>query len=139
MTSSKERRLTPIRWTIERAASEFGPNPKTIAKAIKAHGIDPGRDGKWSTAQMCAACFGDLESEKLRKIKAESDLLELECGEKEASLCETKRVGEYLLGIFTIIRERLLSSGLSDLEKKQLITELQGLKDHEFATKENNL
>ncbi len=45
------------------AASEFDIHAATLAKRIKTAGIEPGTDGKWSTVQICAAVFGDMESE----------------------------------------------------------------------------
>lgn len=72
------KRLTPIRWTVELAASEFQIDRRTLAKRIRGADIRPGTDGKFSTEQICAAVFGDYRREQLREMKERADKLELE-------------------------------------------------------------
>jgi hypothetical protein len=67
MPSERKKTFAPIRWSLERAASEFQINPRTLAKRCKARSVEPAEDGKFSTTQICAAVFGDMDSEKLRE------------------------------------------------------------------------
>jgi len=60
------------------ASSEFGMDAKTLAQRIRKYGIDPGPDGRLSTRQICAAIFGDIDSEKLRLTKEQADKVEWE-------------------------------------------------------------
>ncbi len=73
-----------IRWTIEEAATEFNINPRTLSKRCKVGSIEAGKDRKFSTAQICAAVFGDIEGERLRLTRAQAD-------EKELSNAETRK------------------------------------------------
>jgi hypothetical protein len=71
------RRHNAIRWTLEVAASEFNINPRTLAKRCKTASIEFGNDRKFSTVQICAAVFGDIEGERLRLTRAQADEREL--------------------------------------------------------------
>ena len=68
----------PIRWTLGLAATEFGADRRTLSTRAKTSGQVPGEDGKFSTRQIAAIIHGDLAGEKLRKLRAEADLAELE-------------------------------------------------------------
>ena len=70
------------RWAIEEAAAEFDINPRTLSKRIKVSSIEAGKDRKFSTAQICAAVFGDIDGERLRLTRAQAD--EKELGNAEA-------------------------------------------------------
>lgn len=78
--------FTAIRWTISAAASEFGCDDKTLSSRIRRESIEPGEDGKFSTAQICAALFGDIGQHRLRKMKAEADFAELVAMKKAGTL-----------------------------------------------------
>jgi hypothetical protein len=70
--------ITAIRWTVERAASEFQIDRKTLTKRIRAGDVRPGADGKFSTEQICAAVFGDYRREQLRELRERATKLTLE-------------------------------------------------------------
>jgi hypothetical protein len=67
------KKFTPIRWTIEHASSEFNLDRKTVTKRVKAAGLEPGNDGRFSTAQIASALHGDLEAEKIRLTREQAD------------------------------------------------------------------
>lgn len=73
-----------IRWTAEEASAEFDINPRTLSKRIKVGSIEAGADRKFSTAQICAAVFGDIDGERLRLTRAQAD-------EKELSNAEARK------------------------------------------------
>jgi hypothetical protein len=70
--------IRPIRWTVEKAASEFQIDRKTLSKRIRGGDIRPGTDGRFSTEQICAAVFGDYRREQLREMRERADKLTLE-------------------------------------------------------------
>lgn len=65
-----------IKWNVESAAAEFDINPRTLSKRLKTSGIEPGEDGKFSTKQICAAVFGDMDGAKLREQMAKASMAE---------------------------------------------------------------
>ena len=70
--------LKRVRWSVERAASEFQIDRKTLTKRIRAGDIRPGTDGKFSTEQICSAVFGDYRRDQLREMRGRADKLEIE-------------------------------------------------------------
>jgi hypothetical protein len=76
----------PWRWSLNKAAEEFGCTRQTIKKRVVRAGINPGDDGMYSTKEIVSAVFGDKEGETIRKLKAEADLAEMERDERAAIL-----------------------------------------------------
>lgn len=66
------KKQTAIRWTIARAASEFHVDPKTLSKKLR-KSQTAGEDGAWSTRQIAAAIFGDIERERLRNLTVDTE------------------------------------------------------------------
>lgn len=77
-----------IRWTIENAAAEFGINPRTLSARLKQSGTVPGDDERYSTKEIAAAVFGDLERERIRKTSAEADEIEKRNRERDGELVD---------------------------------------------------
>lgn len=59
-----------LRWTANLASAEFGKDRATITKMIRAASELPGKDGKYSTAQIVRALFevGGTLSESQRNL-----------------------------------------------------------------------
>jgi hypothetical protein len=74
----------PIRWNLNNAALEFNCDQRALSKRIKAAGIESGKDKLFSTSQICAAVFGDIDGERLRLTRAQAD-------EKELSNAESRK------------------------------------------------
>ncbi len=122
-----------IRWSIGMAAREFGLAHKTVAQRVTSTGTVPDEDGLFSTAKIHAAIFGDFEAERLRKIKEEADKLALENDKTRGQLVETEAVYKHFEGIFVGFRARILSSGLADIEKDEILNDLRRLKSRDLS------
>jgi hypothetical protein len=48
----------PIRWSLHKAEIEFGRSVQRIKTGLRAAGISPGADGKYSTREIATALFG---------------------------------------------------------------------------------
>jgi len=81
-----------IYWSVNQAALEFGIDRRTLTKRLGVVGVKSDESGTYTTAQICAAVFGDSESEKLRKLKAEADLAEMERDERARMLLPSEIV-----------------------------------------------
>lgn len=78
-----------LRWTLTMAASEIPTIAReTLAKRLKALDIQPGEDGMFSTGQILRAAFGDIESERKRKVTGEADKIELDNAKTKGELVE---------------------------------------------------
>jgi hypothetical protein len=109
------KRITTIRWTVEKAASEFQIDRRTLTKRINGADIRPGKDGRFSTEQICSAVFGDYRREQLREMRARADKLEIEnqCIRKErVPICDVIAVNnEVDMAIVGIIKTSKLPIG----------------------------
>ena len=84
-----------LRWSVTRAAKEFGCDFKTLVKRLTAAGIVPGDDGRYSTQQIARALYldgGDIDAEKLRKVRLECDLLQRKLDEADGRLLDADAV-----------------------------------------------
>jgi phage terminase Nu1 subunit (DNA packaging protein) len=118
-------KFTQIQWTIDRAASEFGLSPITLKKRLRALDdaeITPG--GKFSTQQICAAIFGDLDGEQLRETRERADKLALANAKTRRDLIELPVVESAWADIVLAARSKF--TGLpSKLQSRLGLTEAQ--------------
>lgn len=117
-----------IRWSIQRAAVEFGLHRETLAKYLHREGVRPGADGKYSTLDICKGVFGDLRHEQTRETRERADKLEMENRQKRRELIPAGDVYCSQEGTFIAIRQRILSSGMTEEEKHDLLTQLHSLR-----------
>jgi len=134
IASSYMPRFTRIRWTIQQAAPEFDIHSATLAKRIKTLGVEPGEDKKFSTKQICDAVFGNLDGEKLAKIKAERELLEIELAKERKKLIESDVAFRVWEGVVVSIRQIIKSSALSDTEKNSILQNLREIDVEKIIT-----
>ena len=122
-----------IRWSLTNAATEFGCVRETLKRGFKQNGIDAdAEDGKFTTAQVCQALFGDLTGEKVRLTRAQADRVEMENKQAAKVLIN---VDDAILAVhqFTFaIRQKILLSGLTEHEKNNLLLELQRIGEMDF-------
>ena len=86
-----------------------------------------GRDGRYSTADICAAVFGDMEVQKLAKLTAERELLEIKLAEERGRLVPTDHVLRVWENIAVAIRQVIRGSSMSDVEKQGVVKQLRTL------------
>lgn len=125
--------LATIRWTQQKASTEFGIHANTLAMRLKRGGILPGEDGKYSTKQICVAMFGDIEAETLRKLTEDADKVALQNEKTRGSLVEIESVYRHFEHIFVSLRARILASGLMPEEKDEILNDLRKLKARDFT------
>lgn len=127
------RQLPRLRWTITEAASEFPIAHNTLADRIRKGGFEPGPDGKWSTAQICSAIFGDLRGEQTRLAKESADAKALENEKRRGVLVESEDVYRHYEGVFVTIRQKTLASSMTDEEKDEFLNDLRSLKSRVYT------
>lgn len=112
---------------MELAGVEFGRDHRALSKRIRREGLEPGEDGCFSTAQICAAVFGDQYSEDLRKTREEADKLEIHNKRSRRELIDAESVYRHFEAWFIIIRQRILASKMTRDEQDDLLRELKGI------------
>jgi hypothetical protein len=118
------RKLERIRWTIELAASEFGVDRKTVTKGLKALDIEAGADGKYSTADIDKAIHGDLDSERVQMVRAQRIGQEINNSRAIGEIIPTAVAAKLGADLLVPIRQKILSSSLTDDEKTQILEDL---------------
>ncbi len=120
-------KATAIRWTLGMAALEFGIDRRTVATRAKGAGLVPGEDGKFSTAQVTRALHGDLAGERLRKLRAEADLAEIEAQDARKERIPIDVITFLTEQTFRAIATIIKCSRLPAAEKQEIFTELRTL------------
>jgi len=75
-----------MNWTISKAASEWGIDRRTLERRLKAAGWEVNPRDEWTTKDISAAIYGELELERIRKTREEADKLELDNAERRKDL-----------------------------------------------------
>lgn len=101
-----------MRWSILKAATEFGVSRETVRKGLAAAGVKVVAKRKgdaFTTRQIAAAIFGDLDREKTLETRERRKALERENAEADGKTLTIESVqalyGEALLPV----RQRLLA------------------------------
>lgn len=122
----------PLRWAINKAASEFGIDRRTLERRLAEASVSPGRDRKYSTGQICAAVFGDMDSAKLRRANAEADLAEMDRNERAKKLISADIVQSVWTDALSQMRAIVMAADLPKLTRTQLIKQLKEIPLSEY-------
>ena len=114
-----------IRWTLEKAATEFGLDRATLSKRITTAGIVAGEDGKFSTAEICAAVFGDIEGEKLREKRHQANLLEMDEAERRGELLRKAEVYDQIDKLGLELKANIMACNIGEDEKRDILKTMQ--------------
>ena len=109
-----------LRWSVTRAAKEFHVDFKTLTKRLTAAAVSPGDDGRYSTVEICRALYldgGDIDAEKLRKLRLECDLLQLRKDEAENRLLDADKVLQVWSQAVLIVRGTILALPLPEAQR----------------------
>jgi AraC-like DNA-binding protein len=127
-------KFAPIRWTLERASSEFDINPRTLSKRLKATGTEPGKDGKFSTSQIAGAKFSDYDNERTRLTKAQADQAELDLSVSRREVVPVAIAFQCVSNMLFAVRRVIEMSELPNDRKDAIFNELQSMKPDDFIT-----
>jgi hypothetical protein len=124
--------IQTIRWSIARAGKEFGMDAETLQGRVKTSGIVQGEDGKFSTKQIVDAIFGDLDGEKLLKLRAERKAIERDNAREDRILLPTSELLRVWSSILLDYRQRVLYADIPQLLKEDLLSALTEPKIDEY-------
>jgi len=126
-----KKRFSPIRWTLGQAGSEFGISPKTVSQRVKAAGVLPGSDRRFSTRDIHRSICGDAVAERValtraQRLRAEVDLktAKLNLLEREGVLINVDEAERRLRPALIEARQLVLSSELDEQKKGDLLEAL---------------
>lgn len=124
-------KLKTIRWTIEFAASEFGTRRDRLTAALKAAGIQPGKDGKFGTRQIVEALYESVALEREAKAARhreqidEAEMTKLNRETQEKRLIEREHVREMLADGLTKIGQIIRQSKLPASDRRQVVEQIK--------------
>lgn len=114
-----------MRWTLEVAAREFGMHSRTLNNAFVQLGEKPDEDGKFTTAQILKAAFGDIEGEKLRKTKEEADKLALENAKTRRQMMSSESVLRVWTGALIELRNAVQNVDAPNEVKQRVLAAMR--------------
>jgi phage terminase Nu1 subunit (DNA packaging protein) len=114
-----------LRWSINQAAAEFGLTHQTLTKRLRQSSSVPGADGRYSTRQILAAVFNDVNSERIRLYREQADKLAFENAKARAEQIDAGEVYKAYEGIFAAMRTTVLASKLTNAEKGEIMGNLR--------------
>jgi|GEM_PF-3373810 len=125
--------LKGVRWEVTQASVEFDLHKATLSKRLKTAGIEPGEDGKFSTKQICAAVFGDMDGEKLRVERHRANLLEIEEKEKRNELVSVAAVDRVWRSYLIATRQHVRNhQKIPEDLKSEILLELREIPAQEY-------
>jgi hypothetical protein len=118
-----------IRWSITQAAAEFAIDRQTLHKRLVSLALDPEPDGKFTTAQITAAVFGNLAGEKLGKAKADRITAEVNAAHAMGDAILAADASQLWADAVTRTRTTIEHADyLSDSQKERLLGEFAKIK-----------
>jgi phage terminase Nu1 subunit (DNA packaging protein) len=133
MKTKSGRILSGKRWRVNEAASEFHVDDETLSKRLKVLGIDAASDGAFSTAEICAAVFGDIHAARLRLINEQADEKALENARTRGDLISAEDAFLAFSNVCFAIRRVILTSALTNDEKDQILMEIVSFDTKQFT------
>jgi hypothetical protein len=97
-----------IRWSVRRAATEFGKSAETITRGLRAQGLDVGKATTWTTRQILAAITSDGKEARARESLARAELAEYELRELKGDMFRRESVVAMIAKVGLLVRQALL-------------------------------
>src|SRR6516164_5520071 len=116
-----------LRWSVQRAGTEFGLTTNTLRKALNKDSARPDSDGLYTTAQICGALFGALHQEKLRTQRQIADRITLENQITRGEVLNRAETMRVLAMISDAMRSRIMACGMDRGAKEDLLKELSSV------------
>ena len=132
-----------LTWPTEKMARMIDVTPRHLQR-LALDGIIPKADrGRYrpfevnhayirylrDRASAPAGSETDLAMERLGKTRAERELLEMELAKERKEVITRGRVFQFLENVVVAVREKILGSSMSDLEKERVLNDLVSLRD----------
>ena len=118
---------SPLRWSIERGASEFKVAPMTLKKVLRQAGAEPDQTGCYSTQQITESLYGDLHGQRVQKERELVRRYSLENQITEGSFLDRSELMKGLSAVADAMTSRILSANVDRSVKEDLLNDLAGV------------
>lgn len=119
------RAIKSLRWTVERAALEFGIDRKTLTKRIAARGITPGDDGHFSTREICGAAFSDGEVARAALAVSQTENYDLKNKALAGELGDKELFQKLSDSMVLLLRQKISDSQMPEALKLEILKDIQ--------------
>ena len=123
-----------IRWNLQQAEREFGVMRDTLAKRARGLSIEPGADGCYSSRQILALIHGDKEAEAIANLAESTRGMKIKNDIAEGGVISTALVIRLAESFLVPVRQRILSSSLTDEEKVEMLEDLVAMGEVDWQT-----
>jgi hypothetical protein len=123
--------VKPFRWTAFLASQEFHKTVNRVRQGLRAHGIEAGPDGKYSTQEIARAIFDhDALERRAKEARLQHQIDEAQVArdkvkENKRELIRMSELREWILYLQTVLFQIVRHSKLSEQEKQILIRKLK--------------
>ena len=121
------------RWTIYRASREFGLHRETLAKRLRAANIQPGKDAKYSRADIKRVT--EIDRERERKLREECDALAIANQKRRRELIEPQDFLMAYRPIYDGMVGLIKASSMKDYEKQSILEYIAQIWEPDFLTR----
>lgn len=118
------KKMSATRFTLHKAAQEWGIHRETLGKRLKAHGIEPDEKDQFSIQQIDQAIHGDLDEERAGLVREQRELTRVNRMEKLRELVPIAMVDRVWCRVILEYRQRVMSANIPDPVKKDLLEPL---------------
>lgn len=128
----------PNAYSIHKFCQLTGFDRNAIAKRIEEIQAEPvGQSSQGANlyhlrALVRATISGDIEAERLRKVRAEADKIEYDLAIRRRDYVPTEEVMKLGAWHMTAVREIIWRSPLEERERRSILLHLVALKDHDW-------
>ena len=105
----KPRRAVSRKLSLSEAAREFHVTRETVKRRLTAAEVEM-KPGKWSIHTLHTALIGDLAEERIRKTRAEADILELDRSQRQKDLITMAEAEDVVRSYLLPVRDLILSA-----------------------------
>lgn len=113
-----------LSWSIEKAATEFGINPRTLRARIHQAGIEPGPAQRFTTKQIVTAIYNDLESARIGLTLAQKEKFELENQKLRGEVVDVAEFSRRFAPMMIEMKRIVKSSKLLETEQNLILEQL---------------
>jgi hypothetical protein len=114
----------PLKWTVRAIAREFGLAENTAAKRLSEAKILPAADGTYSTKEVVAGLFGDINSARLAELKERTTNWQLKNGALGGQLLDRAEIARGFERLMVAFRSALEATSMSRAEKTATLSTL---------------
>jgi hypothetical protein len=86
----------------------------------------------FSTRDICAAVFGDMEGEKLRNLRRDAELKEIELARLNRELIAAEKVLETWGVVFIALRQAVWNCDAPEAVRRRWLAEIQDINRDEY-------